>query len=219
VRRVAIVLALLSVAAAGCGEKPEPEPDAPASEPASAEDRALVRQLREGGLVIAFRHAATDQSAYDSEAGDYADCGRQRNLDLKGRRQSRAIGAAFRGLGIPVGDVRSSPYCRARDTAQLAFGRARLDRRLLEPMRAGEDPGDLVMAATFRRRLEARPRPGTNTVIVTHNFPPRPGQATLAEGEAALFRSADGRLELIARVAPAHWPRLARALGQRTGSE
>jgi Histidine phosphatase superfamily (branch 1) len=206
VRRVAIVMALLSVAA-GCGEKQEPTgPAAP-----TARERALVGQLREGGLVIAFRHAATDDG-YDSAGRDYANCGRQRNLDDEGRQQSRRIGAAFRELGIPVGDVRSSPFCRTRDTARLAFGRARLDRGLLEPTREG-DGRDVVLAPAFRRRLQASPRAGTNTVLVTHNFPPRPGAGTLAEGEAAVFRSAGGRLELVSRVRPGTWPRLARAFG------
>jgi hypothetical protein len=214
VRLVAIVPALLVLAWVGCGEKTEPG----GAPPASPQDRALVRQLREGGLVIAFRHAVTDQG-YDSVAGDYADCGKQRNLDGRGRRQARAIGAAFRALALPVGAVRSSPYCRTRETARLAFGRARLDRGLLEPMRESAGGRDLVMSASFRRRLQARPQRGTNTVIVTHTFAPRPGTSTLAEGEAAVFRSANGSLELVARLAPADWPRLALALGQSTGSE
>ena len=65
------------------------------------------------------------------ETRDLRDCARQRNLNAEGRRQARAIGTALRRLDIPVGEVVTSPYCRTRDTARLAFGRLRSSTALL----------------------------------------------------------------------------------------
>jgi phosphohistidine phosphatase SixA len=47
---------------------------------------------------------------------------RQRNLTDGGRADARAIGAAIRSLGIPIGEVLASPFCRTRETAELIFG-------------------------------------------------------------------------------------------------
>ena len=124
------ILALATVTAgAGCGSDSDGEEsrgarpqtvEARAGEPASS----LVRRLRGGGYVLAFRHAATDFSMTD-KTRDLRNCSRQRNLNADGRRQARRIGKAFRRLGIPVGQVLASPFCRTRETARLAFGHAR----------------------------------------------------------------------------------------------
>src|SRR5512139_851093 len=49
---------------------------------------ALVRALRDGGLVVYFRHTATDFSRNDREMRDFADCERQRPLNEQGRRDA-----------------------------------------------------------------------------------------------------------------------------------
>ena len=54
----------------------------------------------------------------------FEDCAHQRNLTDGGRADARAIGAAIRSLGIPIGEVLASPFCRTRETAELIFGRA-----------------------------------------------------------------------------------------------
>ena len=157
------VLAALAVAS-GCGDDDADERPPRAEPRAEAVPTRLVERLREGGYVLAFRHAATD-SGVDTTS-DLSDCSRQRNLNAEGRRQSRDIGRAFRRLGIPVGRVLASPFCRTRDTARLAFGRVRASRSLLsveffESVRQGRRRG-------LRRVLGDRPRRGTNTVLVTH---------------------------------------------------
>jgi broad specificity phosphatase PhoE len=76
--------------------------------------------------TIGRRQAATDQTQIDS---DLSRCETQRNLDEQSRAEARAIGQAVRALGIPVGAVLSSGYCRTRDTAALAFGRAERAKR------------------------------------------------------------------------------------------
>jgi phosphohistidine phosphatase SixA len=47
------------------------------------------------------------------------DCRTQRNLSAQGRSQARAIGQKIRVERVPISGVRSSRWCRARDTARL----------------------------------------------------------------------------------------------------
>ncbi|MDQ3579288.1 MAG: hypothetical protein M3443_17190, partial [Actinomycetota bacterium] len=53
--------------------------------PAAPEDVDLMSALREGGLVIMFRHGATDRSLDDDEIVDFGDCTTQRVLTDQGR--------------------------------------------------------------------------------------------------------------------------------------
>ena len=109
-RRLALVLGL-AVAWAAAAEAP-------------LAPQAAVDALRSGGYVLYFRHAATDMSKNDAGMTSFDDCPTQRNLVDRGRDDARAIGAAIRALGIPIGKVRASPFCRTVETAELAFGRA-----------------------------------------------------------------------------------------------
>ena len=59
----------------------------------------------------------------------YEDCASQRNLTDKGRGEARAIGEHVKRLGIPIGTVLASPFCRTMETARLAFGKAQAMQR------------------------------------------------------------------------------------------
>jgi len=163
-----LVMVLFALAS-GCGLDSDGDDARGERRPTGAEriggpPTALVERLRAGGHVLAFRHAATDSGMDTTD--DLSDCSRQRNLSGEGRRQSRRVGRAFRQLGIPVGRVLASPFCRSRDTARLAFGRARPSRSLLAPeffANASE-----ARRKGLRRLLAVRPRRGTNTVLVSH---------------------------------------------------
>jgi phosphohistidine phosphatase SixA len=173
-------------------------------------DRALVERLQRGGYVILFRHAATDASATDM-TGDPRDCSRQRNLDARGRRQAREIGRAFRRLGIPVGPVLASPFCRTRDTARLAFGRVRASSSLLSADFFPDEGAGARQAGRLRRLLEERPSRGTNAVLVSHAFAiDDAAGVSLAEGEAVVVVPGRGRrgFEVVGRVKAEEWPRL-----------
>lgn len=93
--------------------------------PAAAQgDWALLSQPR---AIVLFRHTSAPGSG-DPAGFALGDCTTQRNLDERGRAQARAIGEAFRARGIVVGRVVSSQWCRALETAQLAFpGRVEQD--------------------------------------------------------------------------------------------
>lgn len=75
--------------------------------------------LRAGAIVL-FRHANAP-GVGDPPGMRIDDCATQRNLDAAGRDQARAIGREFAARGIDVGRVLTSRWCRAIDTAALAF--------------------------------------------------------------------------------------------------
>jgi phosphohistidine phosphatase SixA len=187
---------------------PEPTalPTATSDPTAPLEGQALVDALRRGGYVIFFRHAATDRTQTDS---DLSRCETQRNLNEQGRAESRGIGQAFQALGIPVGEVLSSGYCRTRDTAELAFGRAEIVRDISGLPTAERER----RTQALRRLLGAQPERGTNTVIVSHGFNiTAAANISIAEGEAAIFApGGEERFTLVARVLAPDWAALMEA--------
>jgi phosphohistidine phosphatase SixA len=185
------VLAVLALMA-GCGD------DEPAQDP-------LVRTLQEGGNVLVFRHAITEQTTDRQEF--LRSCELQRNLSAEGREQARAIGEAMRELRIPIGDVRASPMCRARDTARLAFGRATVDRDLVSPGVIGTEVDDRRRAIALRVMVNDPPPAGENTVLVTHtgNLGAALGEEAVDEGEALVYGA---RGELIGSVTAERWEEL-----------
>jgi virginiamycin B lyase len=214
---LAIVAAL-----AGCDSGPdEDRAEAPrtrtATERPPASTQRLVERLREGGFILAFRHAATDLTTTDM-TGDLSDCSRQRNLNRTGRRQAREIGRSFRRLDIPVGSVLASPFCRTRDTARLAFGRARPSRALLSAdFFTGQGAG-AKQRSRFRELLAERPNGGTNTVLVSHNFAIDDATGvSLAEGEAVVLVPGRGRrgFDVAGRIEAAEWPEVTRGTAPR----
>ncbi|WP_165943231.1 histidine phosphatase family protein [Roseicella aquatilis] len=139
--------------------------------PEAPEGAALVARLRAGGLVLFFRHADTRGEPCDSRyrIGDRAG---QRNLAPEGRAQAVRIGARIAGLGIPVEEpVLAGPVFRARDTAELAFGAARV--RVTDGLLADDHAGDrLGWVLAEHRRLFSEPvAPGGNRVLVGHRMP------------------------------------------------
>lgn len=157
--------ALLLPAPAAAQDRPRPVPvEAP-------EGVALVAQLRQGGLVLFFRHADTRGEACDRSyrIGDRAG---QRNLAPEGRAQAVRLGARLAELGIPIETpVLAGPVFRARDTAELAFGTAQVEvtDSLLADDYAGARLGWVI--AEHRRLLAAPVPPGGNRVLVGHRTP------------------------------------------------
>jgi broad specificity phosphatase PhoE len=76
--------------------------------------------LGNGGHVALIRHGnAPPGFGGDPPGFRLDDCTTQRNLDDKGRAQSKALGEAFRNHGVRVDRVVSSPVCRCMETASL----------------------------------------------------------------------------------------------------
>lgn len=93
---------------------------------AAGADETLWDLLKGGGQVVVIRHASTVSGFGDPPGYRLDDCATQRNLSDQGREEAERIGAAFRGRGVPVESVLSSPWCRCLETARLAFGSVRL---------------------------------------------------------------------------------------------
>ena len=211
IRSVASTLGLawLAFSAVGCGSDSRTEgqgsDERSSQEAPPSEGEELLARLRSGGLVVMFRHAATDRSDDDDPEVDLDDCTTQRNLTAEGRADARRIGASFRDLRIPVGPVWASPYCRARDTAELAFGGSRVVHGLerLYPVR--DEAADRRMNRMIR---EHGPDPGEpNLVISAHGVYPsllKPA-VTLDEGEAAVYEVGATDVRLLDRIAPNDW--------------
>jgi phosphohistidine phosphatase SixA len=158
--------------------------------------------LQRGGYVIFVRHAQANAGS-DATPFDLADCSRQRNLSEEGKEDARRIGAAFDALRIPVGDVLSSEYCRALETAGLAFRRAERARGLNLCCLDGTGQSESDRRLFLETVLATRPRPGTNTVLVGHGAYM---MTDLGMGEAAIYLP-DGRggYLRVARVQPIEW--------------
>ena len=194
--RFAVLVTCIALAGCTAGADREQQDDSP------------LARLRDGGLTIVIRHAATDHSRPDAPTVVLDDCATQRNLSDQGRADARAIGAAVDRLGIPVGDVWASPYCRSRDTAELAFGRFEVVPGLERLYPERDDQADQHLNQLIG---EQAPRPGEpNLVIAGHGVYPSvlAPAVPLEEGEAALYARADEGFELVGRIPPDEWPAL-----------
>lgn len=212
---------LVLTALAGCGDgggqaSALGEGDDPTATTRSGEPHQglrLVSELRGGGYVIYLRHTATDWSEDDEQPVDLADCDTQRNLSELGRAQAREIGEAFEALEIPVGSVLSSPYCRALDTAELAFGRAASEPALDNLENVESDAESDERTEGLRQLLSAPPQPGTNTVLSGHGYNVQAiaEEAGAEEGDAEIFRpERGGGFALEATLTPSDWTEFAR---------
>ena len=112
-------------------------------------DIEFANKLMEGGYIIHFRHAERDKwidvQMYDSLESDlhnngvnesrYAENDYFKNavcLNKRGLIQAKAIGEHIKNIKMPIGFIISSPSCRSRQTAEIAFGRYdKLDRDLV----------------------------------------------------------------------------------------
>ena len=227
-RQVSLGLFLAGGWVTGCGQpaRPSPTPTPPAvvefqiaptaaptaTLPGPLVGTALLKALQQGGYVIFFRHAATYRSQLDTDQQNLANCATQRNLDETGQAQARAIGLAFSAANIPVGPVRASPYCRTRDTAQLAFGRVELTPDLINPSYTDDAAESAHLEARLAQFLSDPPPIGFNTILVGHNSPSLQTITGLSivEGEAAIFAPhGRGQFSLIGRLLPEEWTDLA----------
>jgi broad specificity phosphatase PhoE len=181
---------------------------------AHADDRDIAQALRAGGLVIVVRHGATFPDRADTDPLNFDNIAAQRNLNDKGKTLAKAFGDALRQARIPVGKVYTSKYNRAYETAVLA-GFTDIEKT------ADLTEGGLIVspnennrrAEAFRKMLAAAPKDHTNTILITHqpNIVAALGKDwfDVKEGEASIFRPADGSYKLVARVQMDEWPRIA----------
>ena len=186
------------------------------------DDTDLVSALRDGGHVIYIRHAKTvkdwgDQASPDL---DLSDCSTQRRLSDEGKADAKVIGEGIKAAGIPVGDVISSDYCRAYNTADLAFGRYTKNSNLnFLPCVECTPEEYKEYAARVAPLMSALPETGKNTVLVGHDDPfqgvtmpiiPENGIYPAPMGVAYIAKPlGDGKFDLVAKINPNQWQSLA----------
>ena len=135
--------------------------------PAQAADDPLWERLRKGGLVILMRNSAVDEGLGDPKGYKVADCATQLNLTDKGRAEAKKIGQAFKQQKVAVKQVLTSQFCRAKETAELAFGKV----DSWEPLNSFYDKPERKSEQTrlLHQRLSSPPADGV-LVLVTHGY-------------------------------------------------
>ncbi|WP_310829560.1 histidine phosphatase family protein [Paenibacillus pedocola] len=178
---------------------------------------SLLNSLRQGGYILYVRHGEATVGE-DIPGMDFNDCSTQRNLSEAGRRQAVQFGEALRRLQIPVQTpVLASPFCRAKETAELAFGEGMVQTdafwariyNLSNSLSPAEQQGlvnDLTSA------LEGSPSPGTNKVIIAHSFPQGVGLGEIANlGTIIIKPNGQGKgFEVVGRFTLEEWLSLLR---------
>lgn len=154
--------------------------------PASGTEIAWAKLL-EGGHTILLRHAIAPGIG-DPANFKLDDCTTQRNLSEEGRQQARRIGARLAARQIKIDRVLSSEWCRAMDTAKLAFPRAKI---VAEPALNSffADPSsNKEQTAAIAKLIGAFQGPG-HQLMVTHQVnilaltgvSPREGEAIIVD--------------------------------------
>ena len=146
---------------------------------------AALAALRQGGVTVMMRHALAP-GTFDPPGFKPGDCATQRNLSDEGRDHARRIGEWFRARRLLPAAVRSSQWCRCRDTATLAFGTA-IDWTALNSVLAARER-EPEQTAALRAALARIPR-GRFEVWVTHqgNIGALVGESA-APGDAVVLR-------------------------------
>lgn len=177
---------------------------------------ALLNALRKGGHIIYIRHAQTDKDYADQADPklDLTNCGTQRTLSSKGWEQAKLIGAGFRKAQIPVGTVMASEYCRAWQTADLAFGTFQRTSALNFVKSEEYDAAQrLEMKTAVMPLLTTMPAPGTNTILVGHDdvFDSATGYYPKPQGMAYILKpDGRGKFTIVASVPAEDWMKMAK---------
>lgn len=171
----------------------------PIAKPASAGTGDAWRALQVGGVVALFRHARAPGTG-DPPGFRLDACDTQRNLSERGRSESRRIGDEFRQRGIRAEVALHSRWCRARDTAVLAFPQIARAEPFLDSFFS--DRARQVDQTDWLRRFVAEwAGPRGVAVLVTHqvNITALTGIVP-REAEALVLRADHGREEFIGRL-------------------
>lgn len=134
---------------------------------ASASD--LADKLKQPHYALLMRHTLAP-GVGDPTGYTLSDCSSQRNLSAQGRQQAVRVGQWLRQQGVSSAQVRTSPWCRCKDTALLLdLGKPAVEPALAsffdEPQRAGEFTQHLQ-----KLLAQARQTKGSQAlVLVTHH--------------------------------------------------
>ena len=104
------------------------------------EDRRWAQKILDGGYIVFIRHTQRNKKFSSTGIYDLLEAGVHDNgingtrfaendyfasaicFINEGKIQAKAIGELFKGINFPLGNVFTSPSCRARQTAEIIFG-------------------------------------------------------------------------------------------------
>ena len=170
---------------------------------------ALLDDLRTGGFVLYMRHGRTDPGQPDQVPIDLEDCSTQRPLTDQGRAEISMVGEAIHSAGIPYTKVLTSPLCRAKESALLAFGPDfQIEKQLKYTAHLTTEQKIPVVAKT--RELISTPvaQQGQNRILVAHapNLADLMGYFPEVEGTVIVFKPRGaGEFEYLASILPQDW--------------
>jgi phosphohistidine phosphatase SixA len=175
---------------------------------------ALIAALKLGGFVLYMRHAIStngSDGALATTPSWWENCAIQRNIADAGRVQARKVGAALRALNVPIEEIKTSQFCRARDTAhEMGLGAIEITEDLNHAI--GQRPGFDVNVARFAL-LSRKPTSGSNVLLVSHTHgSPRTEEramGSIQEAEIVVYRpNQNGGTEPIGRILVSEWDSL-----------
>jgi len=171
----------------------------------------LIEEIKAGGHILYMRHGITKRKDKNRNKTpvDLTSCETQRNLTEEGKKQVKRIGAIIKSLSIPIGKVKSSPYCRTKDTAKAVFGEYEVDEKLAYSMskaqKESEMLGNYLKNIMFKSDDVVR-----NTVFVGHtaNLKDGLGIWPKPEGVVVIFKKEGNKLVFKGTIKPNEWPTL-----------
>lgn len=179
--------------------------------------KELVEALKKGGHAIYLRHSTTDHNSSDQDPVTYTDPSTQRNLSEDGKARATTLGKALRTLGIPVGRVVTTPFCRGVETGWLAFGKGEVSDELAFAI--GTDEAEAKrLGKSLKQMMSVAPTDGTNSIFISHsaNLKEAVGVWPKEEGVTVVFKPlAGGELEYLGEIPIHQWPGLASELAPK----
>jgi phosphohistidine phosphatase SixA len=169
--------------------------------------KELIDALKKGGHVIYLRHSTTDHNSNDQDPVNYTDPATQRNLSEDGKARATALGKAWRTLGIPVGRVVTTPFCRGIETGWLAFGKGETSDDLAFAI--GTDEAEAKrLGKSLKSMMSVAPEAGTNSIFISHSANLKEALSVWPkeEGVSIVFKpSANGELEYLGEIPIQQW--------------
>ena len=178
---------------------------------------ALVSALKQGGYVILMQHTSSPAAVPDKSVANPDNTTPERQLDKNGETTATAFGAAVKKLGLPVGNVLSSPTYRALETVKFAgLGTPQTHTELGDGGTSMSPDTVAAWASWLKMTVATPPAAGKDTFIITH----QPNIAAafpvdgmgLADGQALVYLpDGKGSAQLVATIKIEEWPQFAAA--------
>jgi len=133
-----------------------------------------VNEIRKGGYILYFRHSQRNNvdliRGYDTVVLVAAsDIEGSTCLSRVGKADARLVGEIFKISDIPVGQVISSPICRASEMARIAFGRVDKKEKALIYAQLVHSSNRKLHAIELKNvLLSIAPLDNKNTVVTAH---------------------------------------------------